>query len=765
VYTTQPEAKELNPPVADEGARFQAVASLFPHREHAEKFIEALTGNKNSPVTFQTFPEGGPSDPGAQILHGTLEQRWNELVSLNQSGHGVFVMVNEGDGNGRSAKNVIALRSLFTDDDGKREGPAPSTDAAPPTILVQSARGGHTYWVLKPGESLSEFTQAQVALASHFGTDPAVKDLPRVMRVPGFFHLKDRKNPFLVTVEHVRPARHTIQEVLAAFPGGTPPANGGTGKAKSQKKRDHVPREVVPPNAVVTSIAVRRARAYLSKVPGAVQGENGDTATYQVACMLVRDFGLPFDEALSVFLDWNKTCSPPWPEDALTGKLQHAEQYATGEHGNKVKAEPGEFQGTEDLCFVVPLGRYFLRLPNGQWDLASPLTKDAAKKHLRSLGLSAGDIKSAINFDLMPLAHGMDCSPGHPSFFMRDGRYLVNNYKPPRIVPEPGEYPRIKTIIQAITDNDPGAYAWLWNWMAAKYQNPGARNMTAPVFQGAQGIGKTKLGLILAALLGEENTACISQADLDSPFNGHFVGKLFVIADEVVNQENLKDTASVLKKYITDPRIMANIKNVPQYEMTNRMSWWFTSNSITPVKVEGSNDRRYSVFASFKPPSAEFKTMMESIHKPDGAFTPEFEREMAAFAHALLHHPVDHALAGRPHLNAAREALISATRNSAELFLAEVTEWGLDTVMAEHHAQASGNWSGQRWDFGEDGVLIDALYTAYIRYCETSGAKPFKKEGLGQHVRQVFPSAERGRISLDGKRPWVYRGLPRTGRQ
>jgi len=57
-------------------------------------------------------------------------------------------------------------------------------------------------------------------------------------------------------------------------------------------------------------------------------------------------------------------------------------------------------------------------------------------------------------------------------------------------------------------------------------------------------VGKTKLGLILGALLGDENTASISQADLESQFNGHSVGKLFVIADEVANQDNIRDTAS-----------------------------------------------------------------------------------------------------------------------------------------------------------------------------------------------------------------------------
>jgi hypothetical protein len=360
----------------------------------------------------------------------------------------------------------------------------------------------------------------------------------------------------------------------------------------------------------------------------------------------------------------------------------------------------------------------------------------------------------------MPLAHGIDCAPGEGAVFERDGRLVVNSYRPPRIRPRPGEWPRIRTIVEVVTDHDPAGYAWLVNWMAAKYQNPGARSMTAPVFQGAQGVGKTKLGLILAALLGEENTASISQADLESQFNGHYVGKLFVIADEVVNQDNIRDTASVLKKYVTDPRIIMNVKNLPQCEVANRMSWWFTSNSITPVRVEGPNDRRYTVFAALNPPAADYKAMLEGIHRPDGGFTEDFEQEMAAFADALAKHQVDRALATRPLLNAARDALIDAGRTSAELFLAEVVQHGIAATVKEFQGTSSYT-PALRWDFGDDGVAIDAVYGAYRKFCETSGMQASKRARFGQEMRLVFPKVERSRASDGAERVRVYRGLPR----
>jgi hypothetical protein len=168
-------------------------------------------------MTFQTFPEGGSSSAGPRILHGTIDHRWPELAWLNGAGHGVFAMVNAGDGLGRSGKNVIAVRAVFTDDDGQGSSPAPDTKAAPPSMVVSSKRGPQNYWVLRTGEPLEGFGSAQASLAARFGTDPKVKDLPRVMRLPGFFHLKDRAHPYLVTVQQVLLVRYSVEEVLAAF--------------------------------------------------------------------------------------------------------------------------------------------------------------------------------------------------------------------------------------------------------------------------------------------------------------------------------------------------------------------------------------------------------------------------------------------------------------------------------------------------------------------------------------------------------------------
>ena len=65
-----------------------------------------------------------------------------------------------------------------------------------------------------------------------------------------------------------------------------------------------------------------RARAYLSKVPGAIAGQSGHDWTYHAAALLVIDFGLQIEEALPIFQEWNETCQPPWSDSELMHKLE-----------------------------------------------------------------------------------------------------------------------------------------------------------------------------------------------------------------------------------------------------------------------------------------------------------------------------------------------------------------------------------------------------------------------------------------------------------
>ena len=161
----------------------------------AQNFLTSLGGTK---FTFMAIPEGRETgiQRSVQVLHGEFDQVAQRVGMLNITGHGIFFMVNEGDLQGRKAPNVIRVRALFVDLDGASPVPL-VTSASPPRIMVNSSPSRyHGYWPVD-GCPLDDFKPGQQALAKMFGGDPSVCDLPRVMRLPGFFHLKTQ-TPFLV---------------------------------------------------------------------------------------------------------------------------------------------------------------------------------------------------------------------------------------------------------------------------------------------------------------------------------------------------------------------------------------------------------------------------------------------------------------------------------------------------------------------------------------------------------------------------------------
>jgi hypothetical protein len=64
---------------------------------------------------------------------------------------------------------------------------------------------------------------------------------------------------------------------------------------------------------------VGRARAYLRKVPPAIQGAGGSADTITAALKVIGLLGLSEPEALDALDEWNASCSPPWPIEGKQG--------------------------------------------------------------------------------------------------------------------------------------------------------------------------------------------------------------------------------------------------------------------------------------------------------------------------------------------------------------------------------------------------------------------------------------------------------------
>ena len=150
--------------------------------------------------TFQTFDDDKERKKVslARVFHGNFDQHKGMLITMQQKGAGVFVMVNRGDGlvhdgakTCRTAENVVAVRALFADLDGAPL--APVRTSFQPSIVVESSPGRwHAYWLTNDCPR-ADFRARQKQIAALFAADPKVIDLPRVMRIPGFFHQKKER--------------------------------------------------------------------------------------------------------------------------------------------------------------------------------------------------------------------------------------------------------------------------------------------------------------------------------------------------------------------------------------------------------------------------------------------------------------------------------------------------------------------------------------------------------------------------------------------
>jgi putative DNA primase/helicase len=224
------------------------VLQLLPDHKAVQRFLAKL--DPAGEFTFQSFDDnktrakeykakhGHPDWELTRILHGSIEERGAELVWLNTLGAGIYVCVNETDGDGRETENIVRVRALFIDLD--EPGPLP-TFHLKPHIIVQSSPGKYqAHWLVKDCR-LDQFVPMQERLAAHYGSDTAVADLPHVMRIPGFFHRK-LVSPFpsdLVEIgDH---AAYALEEIATGLP-LLAPAPAGTAGVEASTQGDSSPK-------------------------------------------------------------------------------------------------------------------------------------------------------------------------------------------------------------------------------------------------------------------------------------------------------------------------------------------------------------------------------------------------------------------------------------------------------------------------------------------------------------------------------------------
>ena len=192
----------------------------------AKPFLDYLLlingGNLRSEYRFRCLKAGAPTHelllpvgPRDQVV-----QAFNTLDALNQDAYNVFVIVN--DGVGTKTADIRACHCVYADWDGgdpaATEAKLAQVKALNPAAIVHTSRGKfHAYWQVSD-IAIGQFSDVQKAVIRTLGTDKNIHDVTRIMRVPGFAHVKDPIDPQSVTLEQFQDAPVlSLADIVAKF--------------------------------------------------------------------------------------------------------------------------------------------------------------------------------------------------------------------------------------------------------------------------------------------------------------------------------------------------------------------------------------------------------------------------------------------------------------------------------------------------------------------------------------------------------------------
>lgn len=176
---------------------------LIPDEKAISKFKHFFHGKEEA--IFQIYSKNEHLNKKSEHFKGYLNStNKSKLITANQDGFEVAMMISNSKGNGRGASDIIGVTALFADfDDGNMTAEHLLELPIEPHLITESSPGKfHVYWLIKDCE-VDEFKPVMKALAQKLGSDTNVCDLPRVMRMPGTINWKYEK-PFKARIVHLQ---------------------------------------------------------------------------------------------------------------------------------------------------------------------------------------------------------------------------------------------------------------------------------------------------------------------------------------------------------------------------------------------------------------------------------------------------------------------------------------------------------------------------------------------------------------------------------
>ncbi len=380
-------------------------------------------------------------------------------------------------------------------------------------------------------------------------------------------------------------------------------------------------------------IHVEWAENYLSNdAPTAVEGQGGSDQTFKVASTL-RDQGISEELAIELMIDlWNQRCDPPWEEDDLARVVHNANSYSNMAAPGGMTAEadfglPGnipdedetwtqedsivpeeipddappevKYRGTPaDYIWVTELKRFVhredpirIKLDKEQFDSVYGFQAEKGS-YADALLKSRSSIQKVLGLAYVP--GGEKVIPRNLKA-TQDSMSDLNVWRPSSIQPCSGDVSRFLSHMRYLISDDVERGLTL-DYLAHMIQKPGAKMRFALLLQGSQGIGKTWVGSLMSALLGEHNVCMPSNDEIHGQYTAWQAFSQLIIIEELMSQGR-QQLANKLKPLITNDRTRVEEKFIPSYQLDNCYNFLMFTNHQDAIFID-NDDRRYFVIFS-----------------------------------------------------------------------------------------------------------------------------------------------------------------------
>jgi hypothetical protein len=311
-------------------------------REQATAQLEALGQSLSHAVYIRAFlPK---EDPRSADDKGRKADKlnWEQLERWQAQGYGVHIVVN---GDGHKDEDVKHCRAIFCEfDDRPIEDQIwfwQELELPEPTLQLQTRKSIHTYWVFTEPIAVEQWRQLQTDLLQYTGSDPALKNPSRVMRLAGSYHIKPGCEPLRCDIIHNSGKRYGYENLRTAIPVPKPPVSVPTlplpqvspfqtSEAAPQYQR-YEDIQIPVPAAVPLEVCLsKESRALLES--GVGEGErntNGAKLARDLigTAIYLQAIGQQFDgDPRQLLEDYANRCSPPLPAKEVQTIWKSAEK-------------------------------------------------------------------------------------------------------------------------------------------------------------------------------------------------------------------------------------------------------------------------------------------------------------------------------------------------------------------------------------------------------------------------------------------------------